>query len=453
MSKVNEKIFHKYDIRGIYPNDFDEMQAFLVVRALINLTGAKTILVGQDVRTSSPQIAKSVINAAGSLNCSVLDIGQCSTPSFGYAVIKLKPDVAIMITASHLDSAYNGLKPVLKGNIAMTEELMHKIKELAVADTTEYQEFDLKVNKTDIKDDYIATAKLLITQKINDYKIIVDCGNASTALYANDFLSGYNLNYKILFENIDGNFPNRNPNPKDTKSRKKLKEEVINSNADLGFILDADGDRVMILDQMGELIDPNFVASIIACHMIKKYDKKQVVLSINSSRIIEKNIKLIDGKAIYTPVWYTNIKNKLRQLPDAVFGAESSSHYVYPQFNYIDDGLVSILIFLEAISNQPITVKELIENYKKQIIILEEANFKITDAEKITQMLESIKSTFSQEKNIIINEIDGLTMQGDTWKFNIRSSVSEPYLRLNLDADNQIIFDEKLTQLKTSIEK
>lgn len=453
--KVKLSLFKTYDIRGKYPEELDEKVIFRVAQTFSILSGAKKIIVARDNRLSSLVLFRALVSGLNSQKVKVIDVGMCSISAFYFAVCYLKTPAGLMITASHLTKEFNGIKAVLKMAVPLSRSQVKKWKKLYI-DKKFFTELSAKrivktkaIIKKDIKPIYIRAIRKHIKGRIKKLKIVMDAGNGMVGFYLVEVFKGTGLKIIPLFWKPDGSFPNRGPNPKIRKNHKKIIEKIRKEKADFGFLWDGDGDRFYVLDNKGQVIDPSFVSFFIAKYLIKNSKNKKVVADVRTSSLIEKELKKEKGRVFWSKTWHPEIKFKMLKT-GAVFGSEVSGHYIFKDFYNIDDGILASIYFLRAISAEKRDFYEILAELKNKYFILPEKNFKIKNKERIDVILNSLEKIFKRRKAKVA-KIDGLSCDFPNWRFNLRPSGTEPYLRLNLEADSKNLMQKKEKEISRLI--
>jgi len=438
--KVNPNIFKKYDIRGLYPDEIDEVMAYKIAGAFCSVLGGKglQIAVGrEDDPQSSLKMRDNIVKGIIEQGCDVIDIGFSSSPSLYFAVCKMKCDGGIQITASHLPANYTGMKLVKQGAVPIGKENgLEQIQQISkiIKKTGRIG----RIEKKDIAPEYIKSLR----EKIGDWpklKIVMDAGNGMAGLYLKEVFAGTALEIAPLFWEIDGTFPNRGANVKIAQNRVPLQEKIIETGADMGFIWDGDGDRFYVLDNRGEVIDPNFVLLLIGEYLLKKTDK--VVVDIRTARGIRKELEKLGAEVIVSKSWHTEVKKKMRES-GAIFGSETSGHYMFKDFYFIDDGILASIYFLNAVAKLGGELEKKLAELRSRFHILPEKNFKIKDADQAEKILKQI-GKYYKDRGAKVSAIDGISVEFSNWSFNLRPSATEPLIRLNMEADSQELLNER----------
>lgn len=442
-----QSIFHKYDIRGIYPEQFNEIIAERIARAFMVFVNEKykksnpVIAIGRDGRRGSNTIYDSVINALVDSGAYVMPLGILTTPLTFFVSSINKADFSIMITASHNPKEYNGMK-ISKGSLPVYENNGLKI----------IQEYYIKKKKTsgigDIKYfDAIGFYKNEMLKKFSDLmnydekKIVIDASNGLAGYVLDEINKELNIKYIPLNFEIDGNFPNHEPNPLLKESSEQLKKEIIKEKADFGVLFDGDGDRIFLVDENGKQYDADILIAFFSEKLLKESnDEKRIYYDLRCSKIVEEVILKNNGIPVKMPVGNPYYKEKLLK-EQGLFGGELSGHLMFREHYGLDDAIFAFFKLLYYIKDEKRKLSEIFDSYQKYFKI-PETNFRIN--KNPDRIIEKIKQRFKNER---IEELDGITVYlEDSW-FNLRKSNTEPLIRLNLESKNK----ESVNKLKDEI--
>jgi phosphomannomutase len=440
--------FHAYDIRGIYNEDFDKNDVYKIGYFLPKLLKTDRVLVGRDVRLSSPEIFEYLTKGITHSGATVYDAGLATTPMIYYSTAKHQFDASVMITASHNDKEYNGLKvsmthalPVGYDNGLKEIEYLIKTKGIVIAEKKG------RVLPFDVIDNYIAFLKRSLPD-ISDLNITIDCSNGMAGLLAKQVL-GDSPNY--LFYELDGTFPNHAPNPLVEENVKFLKKAVKDNKSDLGVIFDGDADRVMFVDEKGQFIQPDLMIAVLGKHFLKgdkKTDKPKVIHDIRTSKSVIEYIKELGGEPYMWKVGRAYAAMKLRDI-DGLFGGELAGHYYFRDFNYSDSGMLTALLIFKIVKHlkeEGKNISDLIKEISKYHNS-GEINFVI---EKKEDAMLKVKNHFTKSEEVLaFHDFDGYRIEFKEWWFNIRASNTEPYLRLLVEATTKNMLKEKTDAIKT----
>ncbi len=415
-------IFKAYDIRGIYGEELDEDVAYRIGRAFAKYMGSP-IVVARDNRKSSDSLFKKLAEGITDQGSDVYDIGLSTSPMFYFAVANLDCAGGTIITASHNPPEYNGFKMVRGDVTPLSEENgLNEVKKL-------FEEN----NFTSLEKGKIYTKN--VTQKYIDFfekkkynlKVVVDTANSVSGLIVGEMFSGVQLFH--IFSELDGNFPNHEPNPLKEENLKDLREKVLEVGADIGIAFDGDGDRVFFVDEKGEVISSDLIVALMA----KLIDGK-VLYDIRCSNIIKETAK----QSVVSRVGHSFIKQKMKE-ENIFFGGEYSGHYYLKQGEaYYESPYFVIYKLFEAMKDKKLS--ELIAPFRKYYHS-GELNFEVKDKQSIIDKLEE---KYSQGR---VNKMDGLRVDFDDWWFLLRASNTEPVLRLIVEAKTKELLDSKIKEI------
>lgn len=448
--RIDSNIFKKYDIRGRFPKELNERTVYLVARSFgLFFENKKKIAVGRDGRPSSVFLQEAIIKGLEETGKDVIDIGMTSTPAFYFSVVHFDCDGGIFVTASHLSEDYNGMKIVGRGAVPIgKKEGLENVQQMIEQGEIDFRKQQGEVVKKDILSFYTKEIKKKVGS-ISDKKVVMDAGNGMTGLYLGKVFNDSALEITPLFWGVDCSFPNHGANPKEAKNREAAVKRVKQENADLAFLWDGDGDRFYALDSRGEVIDPSFISLIIGRHLISNSKYKKIVVDIRTSGVVEDKIKEAGGEVVRSKTWHPEVKKKMRQ-EKAVFGSETSGHYIFKDFYYIDDGLLASLYFLEALEKLDKSFEKCLGALRKEYFILPETNFKVQNEKQIQNILRKLEN-FYKDRGSRIEKIDGLSVYFPEWRFNLRPSQSEPLLRLNMEAKTEKVLQERKEEISSLI--
>lgn len=437
------KAFHAYDIRGIYNSDFNKVDAYKIGFFLPKLLKTNKILVGRDVRVSSPEIFENLANGITDCGADVYNLGLATTPMVYYCTAKFNFDASVMITASHNSKEYNGMK-VSKANAlpvgydAGLKEIERMMKEEKITISS----VKGKVINLDKRVEYIAFLKKYLPD-ISNLKIAIDCSNGMASLLIKDILGNYP---KYIFDELDGTFPNHEPNPLVEKNVEFLKEKVKKDNCDLGIIFDGDADRVMFVDEKGNFISPDLIIALMA-HYFLKEEKGNVLQDIRTSKAVGEYITKFGSKMHTWRVGRAFATLKLREI-NGIYGGELAGHYYFRDFYYSDSGILAALIVLNVLADKKkigISLSEIISEIRLYHNS-GEINYRI---ERKLEAMNELKDYFTkQEKPTVFYDFDGFRLEFEDWWFNVRPSNTEPYLRFLAEANNEILLKKKLNEVE-----
>ncbi len=433
-------IFHAYDIRGIYETEVTIKTAVQLAYAYTKVFKPELMLIGHDPRLGSEKLANALADAFRDAGVSVIFSGLITTPMLYFGINEYNCSGGIMVTASHNPKEYAGFKICRENAIPVgMGSGLERIQEAF----TDFEPTEIKAAEVTTKlihDDYLDFILPFFPTTVNA-NFVIDCSNGSAGPIVKDVLINLDAQMTILNEQPDGNFPNHEPNPMLETARAQLVEAVKAQKADFGVIFDGDADRLLVIDENGEVIRPDILFLIIAKYLLEENPKTKLVYDLRSTKAIAEIAHQYRTSAYKTSVGHTNIKKEMRNN-DADFGGELSGHYYYKDFYYCDNAILTLAYILHITTDSGIPISELAKEstyYAKS----DELNFTVTDAKKT---LQNISDTFER-----VEKIDGITIIEDTWWANVRASNTEPLVRLNVEADTPQILAEKIAELRKLI--
>jgi phosphomannomutase len=440
--KFDQSIFRDYDIRGIYPGEINENFTYLFGYAAAKFLKVKEIAVGYDARKSSPSLSKSMIKGITDFGTDVIDLGKISTEMHNFASGFYKFGANIIISASHNPPQYNGIKMLKKNVIPLTGDSgFPEIKNIMLDFQPIKTLKKAKIIKKDIYNDWLKHVLSFIDPKlIKNYKVVLDAGNGMAGLSWNKVTDKIPIRYIKLFFNPDGRFPNHLPDPSSPENLKQIKKEIIKNKADMGFAFDGDADRIFILDEKANIVSGSIVSAMVSEFLLKKFGPANILYNAVCGRIVPETIKRFNGIPIRVRVGHSYIKKYMKDK-HALFAGEHSGHFYFRDNYFADSSMVTGLLLLQFFSEKGKKVSEIVRSYDKYRQS-GEINFKIRNKEKV---LKFLKAKYS--KAIKHDNIDGLSVWFNNWWFNIRPSKTEPFLRLNVEADNLKILTNELKKL------
>jgi phosphomannomutase len=440
-------VFKAYDIRGVYPEEINEDLAKKIGNAIAVYFNCKDIVVGMDMRLSSPKLFSALAEGICDSGANVHLIGMCTTPLLSFAVIRKKFDFGIMISASHNPSKYNAFKLIKYPGFQIHKDLgMKEIQD--IVEKGEYAEIEGKrgeiIENKNIIDEYIIHIKQYALS-IKNKKIVIDYGNGVGAITAKKVFDDLELEVVHMYSEPDGNFPNHEANPLEEKNLIDLKKKVIEERANLGISFDGDADRCIIVDDKGETIPADLIVAYLSQYEISDHINKNVYFDLRFSRVVAEEIKKNGGNPVKMKVGNPFYKEVLINEGGA-FASELSGHMMFPENYSIDDGLFAAIKILDALSHETEKISEVIKEYKKYYAT-EEINMTIKDGNLVFKNLKN------KYKNGKISELDGVSIDYEDWWFNIRKSNTEPLIRLRIEANTLEKRDQKRAEIIDLISK
>jgi phosphomannomutase len=428
-----EKIFKAYDIRGVVPDELDEQIAESVGAAFVRLTGAPSIVTVHDMRTSSQPLAGAFARGAVSQGADVIESGLGSTDMLYYASGSLGMPGA-MITASHNPARYNGIKLCREGARPVGAETgLMELRDAAAQGLPPYHGTPGVIVQRDLLSGYAAHLKKLVDlSAIRPLKVAVDAGNGMAGHTVPKVFEGLPLTVVPLYFELDGTFPNHEANPIEPANLRDLQRAVIDAGADIGLAFDGDADRCFVVDERGHIVSPSVLTALIAVRELAREPGAAVIHNLITSRAVPEIITEHGGTPVRTRVGHSFIKARMAET-GAVFGGEHSGHFYFRDFWYADSGMLAALHVLAALGEQQAPLSEILAGYGRYVAT-GELNSEVQDQAAAT---ERVRAEFASRPGITTDGLDGLTITGDGWWFNLRPSNTEPLLRLNLEAADE----------------
>lgn len=443
--------FKAYDIRGVYPDQIDTGFMVALAQAYATHFRPKCVVIGYDSRLSSPELASALSTGFRSSGVDVLDLGLCGTEMVYFTTGKYRTDGGIMITASHNPKEYNGCKMVARDVIPLgvgngLAEIKKMVMENGPFTHTRPEQPDYKGDYTrlDVTKEFISWLTDQITTSINrDLKVVVNTGNGAAGPTIRQLADQLPCKLELLFEEPNGNFPNGVPNPLLHDCREDTASAVKDSGADLGVAFDGDFDRCFFFDENGRFIEGYYIVGLLARQVLKKHPGAKI---IHDPRLTWNTIETVTGMGgipVETKTGHAFIKERMRQ-EKAEYGGEMSAHHYFRSFWYCDTGLLPFLLMLELLSATGKKMSQLVDEAIRRYPVSGECNFTIIGSAEAA--LRAVEKYFSDSGSV--TRLDGLSMEFDRWRFNLRGSNTEPLLRLNVESRGDVhLMEEKKNEI------
>ncbi|CAN2211646.1 {ManB} Phosphomannomutase [Candidatus Nanopelagicaceae bacterium] len=431
-------IFKAYDIRGLVDGELSPDFAFAVGLAFARFLEIErepsTVIIGEDMRPSSPELAEAFSAGVTSNGTNVIRIGLASTDMLYFAAGS-KNLPGAMFTASHNPAEYNGIKLCLSGARPIGKETgLLTIEKFVRAGVPVAMRPPGVESNEDLLGTYADYLHGLVSFKGNrSLKIVIDAGNGMAGYTAPAIFERLGAQITQLYFELDGNFPNHEANPIDPKNLRDLQKSVLENKADIGLAFDGDADRCFLVNEKGQAVDPSLLTSLIASRELAKHPGATIIHSLISSRAVVEVINESGGVPVRSRVGHSYIKALMAQT-GAVFGGEHSGHFYFKDFWRADSGALAALHALAALGESDKTISELLSPFQRYVAS-GEVNSRVED---VTSVIQKIKEKYEILPEYSIDELDGLTISSATWWFNIRASNTEPLLRLNVEADTAL---------------
>jgi phosphomannomutase len=440
-------IFKAYDIRGRYPDEVDEAIAFKIGKSFVRLLGAKNIVIGYDMRLSSAALADAFAQGAMSAGARVMNIGMVTTPLLYFAIIDGAYDGGAMVTASHLPGESNGFKLCREKAIPLSGDAGLPVLEQMVAAMSELPGRAIKTAyaQRSVLPAYLEMLKTFVLDPL-PIKMVIDAGNGAIGPEVLPLTQQFPVwNVVSMYMEPDGRFPHHVANPLILKNTEDLRAMVVREKAEIGIAFDGDADRCGFVDELGEKIPEDLVCALIAQVYLTKNPGATILYDLRSSRSVRETIERLGGKAVRSRVGHAFIKSDMRER-NAVFAGELSGHFYFRDTGFTDNAIFAMIQMLNLLALKRAPISELIAPLKKYSST-GEINMEVSDKEAILAALEERYKGGKQD------HLDGLSVDFDSWWFNLRASNTEPLIRLNLEAANPAEMEERKAEVLAIVSK
>ena len=442
-------IFKAYDVRGTVPDQVDEELARRTGAAFVQVVGAETIVIGHDMRPSSPGLADAFALGAAHSGADVVHIGLASTDGLYFASGHLGHPGA-MFTASHNPAAYNGIKLCRAGAQPVgMESGLAEIRDAVLAGDPPSSDRQGTITRIDLLAEYVDHLVGLAPVTGRRLKVVVDAGNGMagyTAPAVFDALGADQAEVVPMYFELDGSFPNHEANPIEPENLRDLQARVVAEGADIGLAFDGDADRCFVVDEQGRPVSPSTLTALIAARELRRVPGANVIHNLITSRAVPEIVTELGGTPVRTRVGHSFIKATMAET-DAVFGGEHSGHFYFRDFWRADSGMLAALHTLSALAATDRPLSELAAEYERYVVS-GEINSTVDDQAAIVAEIEAAYGDNGAE----VDHLDGLTVTTGDWWFNVRPSNTEPLLRLNVEgkdtATMERVRDEVLARIR-----
>ncbi|MGC4111261.1 MAG: phosphomannomutase/phosphoglucomutase [Nocardioides sp.] len=444
-------VFKAYDVRGLVPDQVDEELARRTGGAFVSVVGAATVVVGHDMRPSSPALAAAFAAGAADAGADVVMIGLASTDQLYFASGSLGHPGA-MFTASHNPAAYNGIKLCRAGAQPVGAETgLHAIRDAVTEPAPPTAGTPGSIAQRDVLEAYAAHLLALAPVVGRRLKVVVDAGNGMAGLTAPvvfDRLdegvgsSGGGVELVPMYFELDGTFPHHEANPIDPANLVDLQARVVAEGADIGLAFDGDADRCFIVDERGRAVPPSTLTALIAARELEREPGATVIHNLITSRFVPELVTELGGTPVRTRVGHSYIKATMASS-GAVFGGEHSGHFYFRDFWRADSGMLAALHTLAALAAADVPLSALLAGYERYVTS-GEVNSEVTDP---TAAQAAVEATYAGQPGLEIDHLDGLTVSTPDWWFNVRPSNTEPLLRLNVEGNDE----ETMTRVRDDV--
>jgi phosphomannomutase len=431
-------VFKAYDVRGTVPDQIDEDLARAVGGAFVSVTGSAGggVVVGHDMRPSSPGMARAFAEGASAAGADVTMIGLASTDQLYFASGHLGVPGA-MFTASHNPAQYNGIKMCRALAVPLGMDTgLGAVRDLVAAGETPAAETPGTVVERDVLEDYAGHLLSLAPVSGRRLKVAVDAGNGMAGHTAPAVLGRLDLDVVPMYFELDGTFPNHEANPIEPANQADLQATVRDSGADIGLAFDGDADRCFIVDERGDIVSPSVVTALIASRELARHPGSAVIHNLITSRAVPELVTELGGTPVRTRVGHSFIKATMAET-GAVFGGEHSGHFYFRDFWRADSGMLAALHVLAALAETDRPLSALLAEFSRYVAT-GEINSTVSDQGAV---LAKVVEEYGDRDGVTLDRLDGLTVLHDDWWFNVRASNTEPLLRLNAEARDQATLD------------
>ena len=439
--RVDPSVFKAYDIRGIYPEQLNEETARAIGRAFVTYLNPREVVVGRDMRLSSPAMHASLVAGLTQQGADVIDIGMVSTDQFYYACATLDRP-GLMVTASHNPPQYSGFKMVRKMPYLLSgDEGIQDLRRIVEADGSPSSGRTGAVRERDLSEGFTEKVVGLIDPaQLAPLKVVADTGNGMVGPVLKRVYERLPVELTGMYLDPDGSLPNHGLDPMKEENRAALQERVIAEGADVGFAFDGDGDRFFAIDDRGRFVPGDFLTALMGTYLLEREKGATIIYDVRCSWAVPELIQTAGGIALIERVGHSFIKPRMFE-EGGIFGGELSGHYYFRDFFGADSGIVPSLILLEMLSRKGVKLSLLLEPLEQQYFLSGEIN---TEVEDSAGRIQAVEESYSNGK---VEHIDGVSVSYEDWHFNVRASNTEPLLRLNLEGRSRQLMEEKTDEV------
>ena len=434
---IDPAIFKAYDVRGIHPDQITADVAHRIGRAFVAYLGASRIAVGRDMRIAAPEIASAFIDGALAQGADVTDFGLIGTDMLYYGVARDGFDGGAEITASHNPKDYIGMKLVRAQALPLSGDSgIGEICDMVVHDTIPAPATPSPGARTEaaLLDDYVDHVLSFIdVAVVNPFRLVLDAGSGMAGLMAPALFDRLPCTTTRLCFNVDGTFPHHEANPLIEANRRDIVERVTVERADAGIAWDGDADRCFFIDGGGTFVAGDFITALLAEAFLRKTPGAKIVYDVRASLAVPDTVTRFGGTALVNRVGHAFFKARMR-AEDALFGGEVTGHYYFRDNFFADNGMIPALLLLELMSVRGESLSELLAPLRAKYFLSGEINTEMPGMDAVAMTLDRLVDRYADAR---ISRLDGVSVDSDTWRFNVRPSNTEPLLRLNLEATTE----------------
>ena len=439
--------FKAYDVRGRVPEELNINIAYRIARAFAEFLSPKIVVVGFDIRLTSCELNDALIRGLRDSGVDVVNIGLCGTEEIYFATSHLNVDGGIIVTASHNPKNYNGMKFVRKNSVPISGDTgLNEIK--AIAESNLFKDSSIRgnVSSANLRDAYVEHLLSYIDiDVLKPIRVVCNPGNGAAGLVIDQLEKFLPIEFVKIHHEPNGEFPNGVPNPLLEENRLPTVRAIKNNNAHIGIAWDGDFDRCFFFDENGRFIEGYYIVGLLSHFFLSNSPGSKIIhdprLTWNTVAIAKK----FGGQAICCKTGHAFMKERMRS-EDAIYGGEMSAHHYFKDFFYCDSGMIPWLLVIQMMTNQGMSLSELVNQYMNAFPASGEINAVVEDPEGL---INKIKSHYQKLSEVIdVDNVDGLSMSFKDWRFNLRMSNTEPVIRLNVESrGSTALMKEKTEEL------
>ena len=433
---TDPSIFKAYDVRGVYDTQITADVAQQIGRAFVAYLGADRIAVGRDMRTSAPEIAAAFIDGALRQGADVVDHGMIGTDMLYYGVATENLDGGAMITASHNPKEYIGMKLVRRQALPLSGDAgIGDIREMVLGGRIPpAPRSPGRRTRTDILDGYIDHVFSFIdVEAVRPFDLVLDAGSGIAGMVAPYLFDRLPCRTTRLCFEVDGTFPHHEANPLLEENRRDLVARVKAAGADAGIAWDGDADRCFFIDGDGEFVAGDFITALLAEAFLRKQPGAKIIYDVRASHAVRDTVATYGGTALMNRVGHAFFKARMRK-EGALFGGEVTGHYYFRDNFFADNGFIPALLLLELMSVHGRTLGDLLAPLREAYFISGEINTRMSDMDEVDATIDRLAERYRDGH---VYRMDGVSVEYDSWHFNVRPSNTEPLIRLNLEATSR----------------
>jgi len=444
------KCFKAYDVRGRIPDELNEELAYDIGKAYAAWLSPSKVCIGKDVRLSSQAMLEAVARGLNDSGCDVVDLGLCPTEEIYFVTANLNLDGGIMVTASHNPMDYNGMKFVRELSKPVSGDTgLKDIERMVLEKSFKPATSKGSTSFRSMEDLYVEHLRGYVDPKnLRKLKLVMNCGNGCAGPILDKLEPHLPLEFVQMFPEPDGSFPNGIPNPILPENRGVTATQVLASKADIGVAWDGDCDRCFFFDEQGLFLEGYYLVGFLAQAFLKRHPGAKIV---HDPRLTWNTIEMVreaGGVPVMSKAGHAFIKERMR-AEDAVYGGEMSAHHYFKTFAYCDSGMIPWLLLAEIVSDEGRPLSELMQARIDKFPVSGEINRTVADSKTVLKRIEEVY----RAKGGVFDYTDGVSVEFDRWRFNVRPSNTEPVIRLNVETrQDKILLQEKTEEILELIE-